>query len=137
MLLTDSENIYKFGEVEKSFRVSEEIKFYEKEELEEWIRKKKDILLIAMEKEEIVGFACCKVMSSHWGVVDNLYVKEEWRKKGVGSLIFNKIIFLLKKKKIKYVNVLVDVMDSKTRGYLEKRGFKSQKEYVWMDKFIG
>jgi hypothetical protein len=72
----DVSEIYALGRSDAAFRVSEAIHFYEERELSEWIaRPEENILCVALSGSEIIGFCFCKVMSYHWAMLDNFYVK--------------------------------------------------------------
>jgi len=56
MKISDIETVYKIGIKLKEFAVSKTSKFWEKGELEKWLKKKDDVLLVAKENGELVGF---------------------------------------------------------------------------------
>ena len=132
----DVGRIYKFGTATSAFRVSSKIKFYEKTELTEWVKDKKDnIVVICEDGRNIIGFAYCKIMSNHWAMLDNFYVDPKSRKHGAGSKLQEFIESELLKRKIKYLTLLVEP-GNKARGYLKNHGFSEQGKYVWTDKFL-
>ena len=68
----DVDQIFGLGASESAFEISPAIHFYEKTELQEWLNTPRDnVLLVAEESSQIVGFLYAKIMSHHWAMLDN------------------------------------------------------------------
>jgi GNAT superfamily N-acetyltransferase len=133
----DVHDIYKIGTSTTEFELSRKIKFYKKSELRQWIKdKKNNIVLVAVLDGKIIGFTVCKVMSHHWAMVDNFYVLKKYRKEGIGTYIEDHLESQLRKRKVKYVTRLVGADHRNSRMFLKKRGFREHDKYIWIDKFL-
>ena len=135
--LTDVDSIFECGSNVNSFRVSERIKFYEVEELSEWvIDKKNNILGVAEHNDAIVGFFFCKVMSSHWAMLDNFYLLPDFRVNKNGEDMFLFLKGELCQKKIKYLSILVETDKNVLIRYARLLGFSVSNKYQWLEMFI-
>lgn len=76
-----------------------------------------NVLYVAKENEEIVGYIYCKINTRENGptnnleaLIDGLYVLEEYRKKGIATALINKAKQWCRNKNVKYImiNVLED-----------------------------
>lgn len=76
-----------------------------------------NVLYVAKENEEIVGYIYCKINTGENGLtnnlealIDGLYVLEEYRKKGIATALINKAKQWCRNKNVKYImiNVLED-----------------------------
>lgn len=130
----DINKLMQFGLSQKAFEVNSYIKFYEPLELEELI--KNDIVLTITSENEIIGFLCCKIMSNHWAMLDNLIIKEEFRGLGYGKSLLNQLFNKLKEKKIEYLSTLVAEENKDLKNQMEHFGFIRQKSYQWMDIYL-
>jgi len=111
--------------------------FHDKIELKEFIKNKKDnVLLVSIFDKKIVGFLYAKIVSKTWCILDNLVVSEEFREQGIGSLLLDKFYKILKNKKINYVQILEDIHHKKTRKFWKEKGFKEERVFIWADKLI-
>jgi N-acetylglutamate synthase-like GNAT family acetyltransferase len=133
----DIDLIYALGKKTKELIFSEKMNFHDKIELSEFIKNKKDnILLVLILDQEIIGFLYAKIVSKTWCILDNLVIDEKFRDHGMGSLLLNNFYKILKNKKISYVQILEDIHHKKTRKFWKKKGFCEEKVYVWADKII-
>lgn len=134
---SDVDAIYKIGISSREFAVSKVIRFYQKDEITQWVKdRKNDVIIVAKINSMIVGFACCKIMSQEWAVVDNFYVLPKFRKKGIGTRIEKFLERELKKRRISYITRLVKPKHRASRKFLKKRGFKEHDKYIWIDKLL-
>jgi GNAT superfamily N-acetyltransferase len=125
------------GSGEPAFGVSPQIRFYERQELCEWIAAPEDNLLLVLDDEgKIRGFLFCKVMSSHWAYLDNFYVHSSSRGHGYGHLLMQALLDLLRERKIAYLSTLVAEPDTFLSEYLGKCGLVTEKTYVWKERFV-
>ena len=80
--------------------------------------------IVAKNKENIIGFA------GIWKAVDdihitNLVVKKDYRKKGVGSLLLQKLIEISKQKDITSITLEVNELNIEAINLYKKFGFKN------------
>lgn len=73
-----------------------------------------NVLYVAKENEEIVGYIYCKINTGENGptnnfeaLIDGLYVLEEYRKKGIATALINKAKQWCRNKNVKYIMINV------------------------------
>jgi GNAT superfamily N-acetyltransferase len=133
----DAAEICALGHSDNAFAVSEAIRFYEPEEVRDWIAAAKDnIFLVAYAGRELAGFLYCKVMSWHWAMMDNLYVRPEHRAEGVGQALLHALRRELESRGTKYISTLADGEAARTCRFLEQQGFSRGRPYVWYEVFL-
>jgi len=106
-----------------------DIKRFKKKRLEEF---KKDIksslkyVVVIEEKGEIIGFGIANVNKENkkFGATPMIYVKKEFRKKGVASKIKKELLKWLKSKKVKYVSTGMFIKNKPSINLNKKFGFK-------------
>lgn len=126
----------KFSKI-KDFSVSNKILFYELEEIKYWINHPKENLLYGIfEKNICIGFCFCKIISSHWALIDNFYIFPLYRKNKLGHKLQIFIENKLRDKKIKYLSRVTKVDNLGMHKFLLKTGHKLQGKYIWFDKFL-
>jgi len=130
----DVNNIYKIGTSHSDFAVSKRIRFYERNEIKEWIRNKSHIFLVAEKGNKIIGFLCCIIISRHWAMIDNLFILPEYRHTGNGKKLLETCIKKLKERKIDYATRLIKLKKFSKKYPL--MGFKPESKYIWVDEFI-
>lgn len=110
--------------------VKEVIKNYE-EYLKNDLSNKWRAVFIAIEKDKVVGIIVGKIYRTlrvagyeRRGYLSNLYVKPEFRKKGIGGKLFKTAIDWLKKKKSKAVTLEIHTENKDKVNFYHKYGFK-------------
>lgn len=79
----DINKIFTLGKGTSEFAVSKYIKFYEKSEIKQWIKERRNnIIILAEQNSNIIGFMYCNIMSNHWAMIDNFYILSKFRNKG-------------------------------------------------------
>lgn len=134
---SDTDLIFHMGLEEEAFGVSPRVRFYERQELDEWIAVPEDNLLLVLDCDgEIKGFLFCKLMSSHWAYLDNFYVLPSARGFGHGKLLMQALLDLLRERKIVYLSTLVAEHDPYLSRYFESGGLAVEKTYWWLERFV-
>lgn len=85
---------------------------------------KKNYYLIAEEKGEIIGFGHAYIKSKDTGILESIYIKKQYRRKGIGKKIAKELIKWLKKKKFKYIESNALIKNKASLKLQEKMGFK-------------
>ena len=125
------------GHGDSAFSVSDRIRFYEKAELEEWIASPHDnILLVAESLEGIAGFLFCKVMSCHWAMLDNFYVRPEFRGHQYDVVMMQNLLNRLHKQEVSYLTTLTSLNQPALPRYLKRYGFQMATTYQWNELFL-
>jgi GNAT superfamily N-acetyltransferase len=136
-IATDIDAIYSLGRSDKNFAVSEQIPFYEKEELQEWVDSPRDnILCVAESESTVVGFFFCKVMSCHWAILDNFYIAKEHRGDGGGWILLGALFTRLRARNIVYLTTLVEHDRTQLHELTKHYGFQQAKSYDWFELFL-
>ena len=88
------------------------------------LKAKNNFWIVAEENEKIIGFANADIDKDKDGRLTFLYVRREYRKKGVGKKLTKKRIDWLKSKKIKRIESGVYLQNKPSINNLKKLGFK-------------
>lgn len=136
-VLGDVEAILGLG-FDTAFTVSSQIRFYEREELVDWIKKPEDNLLLVVTRDtQAVGFLFCKIMSSHWAMLDSFYIEPRFRGKDYTNSLIQFLLSELKIRGIKYLSTLIALNDLELARYLERRHkFELARKYSWYELFL-
>jgi len=100
----------------------------------------KPILLVAEENNQIVGFVWAHFIQYgffKYGTIDELFVKKEFRGKGIGTALLKKVIQKLENLKVKIIVVDTDKDNKEAIRLYKKVGFKLGKKgvtFYWVPK---
>jgi len=101
-----------------------------RKKLMEWLKKKEAIIYVAEDKK-IVGYGMGEVIDyppfiegKKFGELDEVYVLPEYRGKGIGKKLTNKVIEFLKKKKVDTMEGYVDTKNKLALKTWKEMGFK-------------
>lgn len=134
--LSDVSAIFEMGRSDRAFEVSDSIRFYEKAELELWAESPQDNVLLVLESQsQMAGFLFCKIISSHWAMLDNFYVKPSFRNRGGSRVLMDCLLTELHTRGIQYVSTLAAVDSRGLDDYLTHHGFKWARSYHWYELF--
>lgn len=134
----DVDDLMWMGE-DPAFSVTPRVRFYDREELVEWIDNPEGNILLIMRRLDDrapVGFCFCKVMSKNWAMLDNFFVLPEYREQGFGQELINALRMEIRKRRIGYVSCLVEVGKIRTVNRLNRYGFGPGKVYEWRELFL-
>ncbi|UOB16306.1 GNAT family N-acetyltransferase [Abyssalbus ytuae] len=101
---------------------------------------KNNYVLVALENEKIVGwvhgFYSLRVESDPFIEIGGLVVNENYRKKGIGKILVDKIIKRPDFKECKKVRVRCNTVREESHIFYQKIGFKINKEQKVFDKLL-
>jgi hypothetical protein len=133
----DVVDIIRLGNSTTKFKVSDDIRFYEDFELREWIANPSDnILLVATESDETVGFLYCKLMSTHWALLDNFFCDANAARRGASKLLFDGLLGRLRASNHAYLTALIRADHAPLERLCRRYGFVPRDNYRWMDMFL-
>jgi len=133
----DIDEIFRMGTTDPGFAVSQSIRFYEKSELFEWVaNSENNVLLVARHSSELAGFLFCKIMSSHWAMLDNFYISNDHRNGICSSRLFDELKKRLIACGISYLSTLIRKDAVHLSRYARKAGFVAVREFVWHEFFL-
>jgi len=136
--LKDIDEILKIGNYVTEFQVSDEVvTFWPKAVLIDCLKKRINPILVAEENKKIIGFIivnynpCFKK-----AIIENTFVRPEYRGRGVGKELLDTAIKRLKKLGCEYICSLVGEKDSKGITFYIRNGFNKGISCVWLDLII-
>lgn len=131
---TDVTQIWKLGHASWELHPSADSEWHTSDELKRWIDNLgSDILLIAKDKEKVVGFSLTSVFID-WAMCHDLYVDLKYRRLGIAKKLINETIKRLKKKEIAYLGLVVNVKNEGSLKFYSSNGFKKGYKFYWMYK---
>ena len=90
--------------------------------------------IVAEENTEIAGFALFYTAYSTWKgkilYLEDFYVKEKHRNKGIGNMLFEKVVEIAKDKKVKRMDWQVLKWNTLALGFYEKKEAELSSEWV-------
>ncbi|MGI6589646.1 MAG: GNAT family N-acetyltransferase [Candidatus Iainarchaeum sp.] len=105
----------------------------------EWFKgqiKNKQILLVAEEKKEIIGYLLGDYLPGTATMINLISVKKEFQRKGVGQKLLKEAEKLSKKKKKKLIILYGYAKNKKTLNFFEKNNYQKGGLYYEFMKFI-
>ena len=99
-----------------------------KKEFNEIFSSSKRFLLVSENKKEINGFLMGTLLNSIWqksGYLDDIFVSNKVRKKGVGKLLIKEFMRILKLKKAKTLRLGVNPKNKTASKMYKKLGFET------------
>ena len=138
MKVNDLDIIIPIGKSTKEFQVDENKGIvWERRQLENWIKSKSDVMLVAEKDNNIVGF----VMFAHHvptGKVtwENAWVHHNYQGQGIGSKMFKEGLNLLKEKGGTYLCSLIKEDSISSIKMNEKNGFSKGYKFWWYHRSV-
>lgn len=90
--------------------------------------------IVAEENKEIAGFALFYTAYSTWKgkilYLEDFYVKEKHRNKGIGNMLFEKVVEIAKDKKVKRMDWQVLEWNALALGFYKKKEAELSSEWV-------
>jgi ribosomal protein S18 acetylase RimI-like enzyme len=136
--LSDIEEIFELGNSASEFKVSDRVvNFWPKEVLRNCAKSKTDFILAAKEAGKLIGFIIAQYNPNFKkAVLENIYVKPEFRTHGVGKKLLESLLHELKERRCEYVCTLVESGSENSVGYYINNGFNRGIDCVWLDKIL-
>ena len=129
----DVDIIFELGKNISGFEVSEEIVGFWPVKLLKNSVNKKDVIFLKIEKDKnIIGFSIMNLnYSLSKGELEDIYIIEQERNKGYGSILLKSTIEEAKRRgilhKIEYINALTNTAE----GFFEKNNFIKGNIFTW------
>jgi ribosomal protein S18 acetylase RimI-like enzyme len=115
-----------------SIRLVEENKEHYHKYLEKDLRYENRGLFIAIEKKKIIGMILAQYFKplpiskyKKKGYISNLYILEQYRKKGIGKKLIERSLDWLKKNNTEYVSLEIHIDNEDAKKIYKKFGFKN------------
>ncbi|MDO9399427.1 MAG: GNAT family N-acetyltransferase [bacterium] len=134
--INDIDEIHSLGNTVNEFSVSDEVViFWPKHILHNCIKSQTDYLLIAKEKEKIIGFIIINnSLVFKKTIIENIYILPQFRKKGFGTKLLNMAIKKIKTTGCEYICLLTNNYEA--IKFYESNSFEKGKDFVWLDKVL-
>lgn len=133
---SDISEIINIGKSTEEFDISEdEEKFWPEESLRKWIDNDDDIILVAEKDNNIIGFILSHMHKPTGKVeIENIYVKKDYRREGIGRSLQEELLSRYKKKKESVFAVgLVLKNNKKMHNFKEDMNFERGENLVWWE----
>lgn len=137
MTSEDIDTVYTLGVSQKEFSTTNGA-FWDKDQLKNWVRSPRDLLLVAEKEKQVIGFS---LYASHLptGKVtwENLYVNPSYRRLGIASALTKEGLKQIKALGYTYIMMAVNAEDQESfSSLMEKFGFKRGSNVLWMDQLL-
>ncbi|OGY56724.1 MAG: hypothetical protein A2Y84_01370 [Candidatus Colwellbacteria bacterium RBG_13_48_8] len=135
MELSDVDQVYEMGKETPEFTVSDSPGFWGKEDLERWVKdKREDVLLVAEVEDKIVGFVLAKYhKATRLGTITNIFVKGTHRGRGIGGTLLEKTKSQLLNKGATYLYALIKEQNDPSLGLFRSAGFAEGYDMTWVE----
>lgn len=135
MTIDDIPAVRKIGDSTPELSVTEDNSaFWGAARLTGWIEAHQDVMLVAEEDGEVVGFLITQIhMPSKMGYLSDLAVKESARGKGVASQLVKLTLDNMRELGITYVYALTQMENSKIHNLLKKYNFDQCEKMIWFE----
>ncbi len=101
------------------------------------IKSKKGLVLIAYHQEKPVGYCLSLIKKNipifeikEYGYISDLYVKNAYRRKGIGKKLIDESKKFFKKQKIKYLELTTNHNNYESIKFYQKYGFKEYSKHL-------
>ena len=133
--LQDINSIVNLGKNVKEFDTTKKVvSFWPRHIIENCINSESDILLVAEENNKLVGFIIVQnSISFKKAVIENIFVHQDYRNKGIAQLLLHKAIDKLKELKCEYIVTLVKEDNEKSIKFYLKNKFNKGVNCRWLD----
>jgi ribosomal protein S18 acetylase RimI-like enzyme len=138
MTFDDLDAVHEIGRACPAFFVSESgEQFWSKGTLSRWCASRHDLILIAEEGAELIGFAlfACHRPTGK-AVLENLWVAPGWRRRNVAARLLESAFTKLKRRKYLVTVANVNVQNKQARIAFRSMGFRRGYAFDWMDRFL-
>ncbi len=136
MTIKDTVEVATLGKNAKELQIDKDKElYYSADTIKELIKSKSGICLVAEIDNGIAGFAI-RIHHKYFNEIylSDLFVKEEFRKMGIGKMLFDESMKIAKTKNVDWAWALVQTENARMQRFLEKNGFKRGKPFYFYYK---
>ena len=90
------------------------------------LKRKEFTIFSAWNQNRLIGFCIPSIDNENSGIIESIYVKGQYRYRGIGSSLFKKSLAWFKKNEIKRIHIGVVYGNTKVFPFYEKFGFRPQ-----------
>jgi ribosomal protein S18 acetylase RimI-like enzyme len=138
MALRDIEDILSIGKKVGEFSVDDAIEgFWTEEQLTRWVESEKDVLLVAEENKEIIGFVTfAHHVPTGKVTFENAWIDEKHRRTDLIKDLTNEGLERLKKFGASYICGLAKTDNLASVKFLQKLNFSKGFDFTWLHRKI-
>ncbi len=135
MIAADLDQIMLLGTRAQEFYVTDTDHFWSSTHLKKWIRSPQDLALVVIDNEHIIGFLLASYHEpSQKLTLENIYVRDDYRQRGVGKMLMAELMRYAKKLRAKYLAALVSGTNTGMNTFIKKYGLSQGHEFYWYGK---
>jgi len=133
-LIEDVSTVYKMGENVNEFHTSDQApNFWPEDILRNCIAKDDVSFFVAQVDSEIAGFIIANLNKSlRKTEIENIFVKPNFRHRGIGTSLAKKVVEVAKLNKYQFVSVLTPLDDIAAIKTYEEAGFTRGETFLWL-----
>lgn len=134
--LDDIDTLWKWGEENWQLWGDEKYKWFSKKSLRLWLEDPEDdVLLVAKINNKLIGM-CMNQVNRDSAFNAGFFVEEKHRSKGIGKMLMDESIKLLKQKGIESLFLLVDIKNTAAEKFYKRENFFKGFGFYMMTKEI-
>lgn len=100
------------------------------------INNQQEIVFVAADDNEPVGFICGQVFksmcySTYYGEISELFIKEEYRRKGIAGRLINRIEEEFIRNNIYSFQLFTGAANKSAQAFYETKGYKKSEEWMY------
>lgn len=135
MTVDDIPAVREIGDNAPELSVTEDnTAFWDADRLTGWIEANQDVMLVAEDDGEVVGFQITQIhQPSKMGYLSDLAVKEKARGNGIGSQLVKLTLEKMHEMGVTYVYALTQVKNDKIHNLLKKYNFDQCEKMIWFE----
>lgn len=126
------------AEFETSEEAAEKDPFWPKDGLYDWVENETDVLLVAEDDGEIVGYFLSQIHDeTRTAYIRNVYIDKEYRRQGIARELVQEGIVQFDQSDVGYIAALVKPDNVPMKELLIELGFNEGNTFIWIDKLLG
>ena len=134
--IKDIDEILSIGNKIGEFRISEGlINFWPRHILQNCIKSKTDLLIVAEKEYKIIGFIVVNYNNTFKkAIIENIYIVPKFRKRGIAKQLLDIAIEKVISLKCEYICALTN--NKEAIDFYKRSGFEKGNEFAWLGKII-
>lgn len=110
-----------------------------REEVEMDLLNAREVIVVAVMEEQVVGFACGQIYKSfcyaeHQAEITEMYIQESARRNGLAGMMIERLEGIFKHSGVKHIKILTGNKNAKAIKTYEKAGYDREDEFVFAKK---
>ncbi|WP_336780907.1 GNAT family N-acetyltransferase [Paenibacillus illinoisensis] len=107
-----------------------------REEVETDLLNAREVIVVAVMEERVVGFACGQVYKSfcyteHQAEITEMYIQESARRNGLAGMMIARLEGIFNNSGVKHIKILTGNKNAKAIKTYEKEGYDREDEFVF------